>query len=231
LIAAMPFRCAIAGARFALPLLLAALALTAGCGGVDSGRLVDYLDELEFDVPLETASYVSLGKFDIPIAATRQRIGDHASPEEHSLQAAEGGHVATPGPLHVGDAVRMRLQFELMAETAPPYEQDLLALAERHRGAMNDAVLTVVRTSTVEELSDPRLTAVKTRLSEMTRPMLGEDRVRQLVLSELTADEMAHSASHGAKKQDAHGHESQSHDAKSEGKESHEGKEEKDEHH
>jgi hypothetical protein len=62
--------------------------------------------------------------------------------------------------------------------------------AERHRGALNDAVLTTVRTSTVEELSDPRLAAVKARLSEITRPMLGEDMVRQLVLNRVDAEQM-----------------------------------------
>jgi hypothetical protein len=85
----------------------------------------------------------------------------------------------------------MRLQFELTAETAPPYEKKVADAAERHRGALNDAVLTTVRTSTVEELSDPRLATVKARLSEITRPMLGEDMVRQLVLNRLNDEQMS----------------------------------------
>jgi len=188
-----------------LALSMAALALAAaGCGGVESGRLVDYLDELEFDVPLETASYVSLGKFDIPIAAARQR-NDHAPAPGREV----ADHAPTRSPLHVGDAVRMRLQFELTAETAPPYEQAVLEAAQRHRGAMNDAVLTVVRTSTVEELADPQLSAVKSRLSEITRPILGEERVRQLVLNELTANETlgnSHDPKSHAAKEESGGH-------------------------
>jgi len=145
-----------------------------GCRVVDrSPRLADYLDELEFDVPLESASYVSLGKYDIPIAATRR-------------SEAEAARAGEPP----GDAVLMRLQFELTAETAPPYEKKVADAAERHRGALNDAVLTTVRTSTVEELSDSRLAAVKARLSEITRPMLGEDMVRQLVLNRIDAEQM-----------------------------------------
>jgi hypothetical protein len=147
-----------------------------GCRVVDrSPRLADYLDELEFDVPLESASYVTLGKYDIPIAATRRT----------EAEAARG---AEPLP---AEAVMMRLQFELTAETAPPYEKKVAEAAERHRGALNDAVLTTVRTSTVEELSDPRLAAVKARLSEITRPMLGEDMVRQLVLNRVDAEQMS----------------------------------------
>jgi hypothetical protein len=154
-------------------LTLGLLALP-GCRVVDrSPRLADYLDELEFDVPLESASYVSLGKYDIPIAATRR-------------SEAEQSKLGEPP----GEAVMMRLQFELTAETAPPYEEKVEEAAERHRGSLNDAVLTTVRTSTVEELSDPRLAAVKARLSEITRPMLGEDVVRQLVLNRIDAEPM-----------------------------------------
>ena len=103
----------------------------------------------------------------------------------------------------------MRLQFKLMAETAPPYEKAVLEASKRHRGAMNDAVLTVVRTSTVEELADPRLAAVRARLGEITRPMLGEDRVRQLMLDELTTNEThggAAPAAEAAEKEESHGH-------------------------
>jgi hypothetical protein len=157
----------------AMLLALAVLALP-GCRVVDrSPRLADYLDELEFDVPLESASYVTLGEYDIPIAATRRS----------EVEAARLGE-STQEP------VLMRLHFELTAETAPPYESKVEEAAERHRGALNDAVLTTVRTSTVEELSDPRLAAVKARLSEITRPMLGEDMVRQLVLNRVDAEQM-----------------------------------------
>jgi hypothetical protein len=182
---------------------LACAVAALGCEMEESSRLVDYLDDLEFDVPLETAKYVSLGEFDIPIAAGRKRIDDgrHGQRLQFVAHTAPPGHggSALPGPLHAGDAVHMRLQFELMAETTPDDEHAVLEAAERHRGAMNDAVLTVVRTSTVEELADPRLSAVKARLSDITRPMLGEERVRQLVFSELAANSMKHGDGHGAK--------------------------------
>jgi hypothetical protein len=183
-------------AKWALMIALGASLLAAGgCGGDRSPRLADYLDQLEFDVPLETAAYVPLGKFDIPIAASRK------SSDSQSGTAGGGDGAA-------GDAVLMRLQFELTAETAPRYEKAVLEASERHRGALNDAILTVVRTSSVEELADPRLAAIEARLSEIVRPMLGEECVRQLLFYKLDAESMkrSESSSKAVAKNDGHGH-------------------------
>jgi hypothetical protein len=168
--------------------LFAALAVCAilavGCGGAESTRLIDYLDELEFDVPLETAKYVSLGRFDVPVSTTATAAAGSAFVEEVAH----------------GDMVWMRLQFELTAETTLPYEETLKAAAEKHRGALNDAVLTVVRTSTMDELSDPRLAAVNARLTEMVRPILGEEAVRQFVLNDPNSVREREDAEEKAKK-------------------------------
>ena len=97
-------------------LLLSALALSAalGCSKSEGPKLVDYLEEIEFDVPLEKVAYVSLGKFDIPIAATQKPTD--ASPE-----------------IAPDEAFWMRLQFELQAETDPDNEAVVAAEAEAHR--------------------------------------------------------------------------------------------------
>jgi hypothetical protein len=170
--------------------LLAGVIAAAGCGVDRAPRLADYLDELEFDVPLESAAYVSLGKYDIPIAAARKSVDEFVP---------EGG---------ARDPVFMRLQFELSAETSPAFEKAVEESAKRHLGAMNDAVLTTVRTSTVEELADPRLAAVKARLGEIIRPMLGEDIVRQLVFNKLDehAMELKKSKSEHAESKEEYGH-------------------------
>jgi len=166
----------------ALALLLAPV----GCSKSEGPKLVDFLEEIEFDVPLETASYVSLGKFDIPIAATQQ-------PTDAAPDSAPD------------EAFWMRLQFELTAETDPDNEAAVAAEAEAHRGAMSDAVISIVRTSSVDELADPRLSAVKARLTDVARPMLGEERVRQLVFNEFDADALEHAAAAPAK-EEASGH-------------------------
>jgi hypothetical protein len=171
-----------------------------GCDGVKSGRLIDYLDELEFDVPLETATYVSLGRFDIPIATSK----DSTRESKFVQQIDDRG------------MVWMRLQFELTAETTPQQEQAVLEAAQKHRGMLNDAVLTIVRTSTIDELSDPRLAAVHARISEVARPLLGESLVRQLVFNdpqsvaerekrEAEEQAKAHGGGHGGGHGEAHG--------------------------
>jgi hypothetical protein len=138
-------------------LLLAAAALAAGCGGDDQARIGDYLDDLEFNTPLERTENVALGAFDVPAATKSKRGG-------------------------VTHTVWIRLSFELFAETAPEDEAAVAEALERHRGALNDAVLTIIRTSSIDELTDPRLSALKLRMTEAARPLLGNRKLRQLVL-------------------------------------------------
>src|SRR5688572_22254637 len=88
-----------------------------GCDGVKSGRLVDYLDELEFDVPLETAAYVTVGRFDIPISASH-----NSPPISKFVQEVDDRGL-----------VWMRLQFELTAETTPQYEKAVAKAIEEHQ--------------------------------------------------------------------------------------------------
>jgi hypothetical protein len=145
--------------------LLAVAALAAGCGGDDHARLGDYLDDLEFNAPLASAEHVSLGAFDVPAAAHVKR----------------GGATQT---------VWIRLSFELFAETAPEDEPAVAEAAERHRGALNDAMLTIIRTSSTDELTDPRLSGLKLRMTEAASPLLGGRKMRQLVLLNIRSDKL-----------------------------------------
>ncbi|MCC6491651.1 MAG: flagellar basal body-associated FliL family protein [Pirellulales bacterium] len=172
-----------------------ALALVmCGCGSSKQElRLLDYLEELEFDVPLESATYVSLGKFDIPLVADKT--------EHHEMQRA---HDSSRSHLW------MRVQFELTAETAPQWKEAIATTAQRRQGALSDAVLTVVRSSPVSDLSDPRLSAINARLADVVRPILGEDRVRRLMFNKLEQPAVE-VAAHGAEGSAAEhgGHEDQ----------------------
>jgi hypothetical protein len=154
------------GARtsaFVAALLGAALP---GCGGDDAALLGSYLDEIELNAPSESAASIPLGEFNIPSPTNVKRQG-------------------TDGAEHV---VWMRTKFSLFAETLPKNESDVQAEAELHRGAINDAVLSIVRSASTDELTDPRLTALRMRLTETTRPLLGEDKLRQLVLYNHTTE-------------------------------------------
>jgi hypothetical protein len=147
--------------RAASAVAAALVALTVGCGGSEVARLSDYLDDVEFDAPLESAAYVSLGRYDVPAPM--------------AVKPAEGG----------ARTVWVRLSFELFAETAPDDEQAVAAAAQRHRGAINDSLLSIIRTSSTDELTDPRLGALKLRMTEATRPLLGERKLRQLWLDDI----------------------------------------------
>jgi hypothetical protein len=150
------------GALFAL----VAATLLAGCGGgSDAKRLGDYLDEIEFDEPLESAAYVSLGTFDVPTPTRVKRDG-------------------------VSRTMWIRLSFELFAESAPHDESTVAAAAEKRHGALNDALLTIIRTSSTDELTDPRLSALKLRMTEAAKPLLGDHAVRQLVLYNIRTELM-----------------------------------------
>lgn len=167
-------------------LLPAAFAAALGCGRSDLPKLVDYLDEIEFDIPLEKATYVSLGKFDIPIATT---------PSVSELSAEQ----------HSDEATWLRLRFELSAETTPENQNKVSNAVAHHRGALSDAVISILRTSSIEDLVDPKLSAVKTRLTDVARPMLGDAPIRQLVLNEFDADALANGDAQPAP-EESHGH-------------------------
>ena len=141
-------------------LWLAAIVLMPGCIESKAKLLGEFLDEVEIDEPLESAVYVPLGRFQAPLRTT----------------ISEQGKSRT---------VTLRLSFNLFAEAPPQNEAAVAAAVERNRGALNDAVLTIIRTSTSDELTDPRLSGLKLRLNEAARPLLGQDAIRQLVLNDV----------------------------------------------
>jgi hypothetical protein len=139
--------------------LLLAIVLLTGCGGEAQARLEDYLGELEFDVALESVKDIPLGSFRLAGASTHQ---DQNSRDSETLWVL--------------------IQFDIHVTVDPAYEKAVLAAAERHRGMINDTVLNICRSTSVEELSEGRLSTLKSRLLDGLRPLLGEEIIRQVVL-------------------------------------------------
>ena len=158
----------IAGLRFAAAAALAAALLSSGCAKEGPPRLGDYLKELEFDGPREKAAYVWLGRFNVPVAAIT---------EDESSGTTR-------------DPRWMRIRFGLSAETAPENESAVKAAARKAKGDLSDAILVVIRSSSAEELGDPRLGAIKARMTETARSLLGQGSFRQLVLSDLATEKL-----------------------------------------
>ena len=147
--------CRVSGA---IVLLTAALLLS-GCGGEEVAKLEDYLEELEFDRPLEAVQEIKVNSYRFPCAA-----------QHHDAAGAE-----LP-PRWV------QMKFDLYVIAAEEDAAVVLDRIERHRGMIDDTVLSICRKSSVDQLLDNRWATIKSRLLESLRPLLGEDRIRQVTL-------------------------------------------------
>lgn len=151
--------------RLRIAAALAALGALAGCASEEQPRLSDYLEEMSIEAPLEARASIDLGEFDVPLA-----VLPSASP--------------------TAEPVWMRLKFDLSAETTPKAQAAVLSALDRRRGAVSDAILTVIRSSSADDLADPRLVAIRSRMMEKVRPLLGDDRLRQLVLNDIDTEQL-----------------------------------------
>ena len=145
---------------FGASVLFVAALLLSGCGGEEVAKLEDYLEELEFDRPLESVKEIKVNSYRFPCAA-----------RHHDAAGAE-----LP-PMWV------QMKFDLYVIAAEEDESVVLDRIERHRGMIDDTVVAVCRKSSVDQLLDNRWATIKSRLLESLRPLLGEDRIRQITLN------------------------------------------------
>jgi len=80
----------------------------------------------------------------------------------------------------------VQVKFKLSAETSKHDENTILAASERHRGRLDDAIITVFRRASIDELSDNRWAAIKSKLIDTIRPLLGGNRVRQIFFDDFS---------------------------------------------
>ncbi len=143
-----------------LTMVLAAALFLSGCGGSDEVvKLGDYLEELEFDRPLESVKEIKVNTYRIPCAAQHHDAAGRDLP-----------------------ALWVQMKFDLYVIAAKEDENAVLASIERHRGMLDDTVIKVCRRSTLDQLQDNRWSAIKTQLLDAVRPLLGKERVRQITL-------------------------------------------------
>ena len=134
------------------------VALT-GCGGEVEAKLEDYLLELEFETPLESTHEIELGSYSVSIAARPQEVSRK-----------------------VEDRVWVKIRFHLYAVVDPENESAVKSEIARHRGLLDDTIVSVCRNASLEELADNRWAILKSRIIDHIRPILGQDRLRQLVV-------------------------------------------------
>lgn len=148
-------------------LIAVSATLAGGCSDEDVPRLGDYLQDFELEGPREKGAYVSLGEFNVPVAV--------------KFEETRNGKTKTAW---------VEVKFRLSAETSPEFESTVRSAAKAARGNLNDVILTAIRVSSLQELTDPRLAALKARMSDAARPILGKATFRQLVLSDLAIEKL-----------------------------------------
>ncbi len=152
-----------AGGRFCRPALVfaAVCCLLGGCGGSGDAPLDDYLEGLDFAAPVESGVAIPVGG-------------------RHSISIAAKEQVAGQGE----KIVWVQLRFRLFVVVEPEHEAVVLAATQRHVGLIQDTVMKVCRKLTLEELKDHRHTLLKTHLIDALRPLLGQNRIQQLVIND-----------------------------------------------
>lgn len=151
----------------ALVVMLVLMSLS-GCGEVKEVKFDTYLDELDVEASLESAEEINLGVYNIASALP--------APEKPTKYDDEDNEEVEP--------LWVQVHFELFAIVAPEDKKSVVAACERHRGMLDDTVVTICREASKEELDDSRWATLKSRLIDGIRPILGDDRIRQLSFSD-----------------------------------------------
>jgi hypothetical protein len=123
------------------------------------------LNELDVEASLESAEELHLGTYDIAAALPPPEsvMAEYDYDEDEEIE-----------PLWV------QIKFRLYAIVSPDDKNAVIAACERHRGMLDDAIVTICREASKEELDDSRWATLKSRLLDQIRPILGDKRIRHL---------------------------------------------------
>ena len=144
------------------PLFAAVLAVSvlSGCGAKSTFEF----DSLDMVPAQEDLSEFSLGEYKIPIPVAT----------DSAQERPERRH-------------RFQLDFQLHALVLPASVARVTAAWERHEGEIRDHVICVCRNATVDELQEPDLATLKTRLMGELAPQMGDKEVRKLLITEIVS--------------------------------------------
>jgi hypothetical protein len=134
-----------------------------GCGS----RPTFEFDELDLVPVQEELTEFLLGRYTIPIPVVEYRR------ESRSVHRN-----------------RFQLDFQLFALVSPNHQSHIEAAWEQHRGKIRDRVIRVCRNASVDELQEPELATLKAQLADALSPHLGENEVRQLLITEVVSQEI-----------------------------------------
>jgi flagellar basal body-associated protein FliL len=119
------------------------------------------------------------------------------SPNQDELSEFSLGHYAIPIPVNrvFGDdrkasLMQIEFAFDLYALVSPEFAPQIDDLWQRHEGKVRDRVIRICRNATWEDLQDPELATLKSRLVDAVQDQLGPRAVRRLIVSEIKRTEI-----------------------------------------
>jgi hypothetical protein len=134
-----------------------------GCGSQPAFEF----DELDLVPVQEELTEFLLGKYTIPIPIVEYRRD--SPPRSRN---------------------RFQLDFQLFALVSPHAKSQIEHAWEQHQGKIRDRVIRVFRNASADELQEPELATLKAQLADALRPHLGENEVRQLLITEVVSQEI-----------------------------------------
>jgi hypothetical protein len=119
------------------------------------------------------------------------------SPNQDELNEFSFGHYAIPIPVSqaFGDDgkvthTQIEFAFDLYALVSPDFAPKIDDLWQRHEGKVRDRVIRICRNASWEDLQDPELATLKSRLIDAVQDQLGPKVVRRLIVSEIKRTEI-----------------------------------------
>ncbi|HEX4412759.1 MAG TPA: flagellar basal body-associated FliL family protein [Lacipirellulaceae bacterium] len=82
---------------------------------------------------------------------------------------------------------RVQFDFDLYALVSPKEESQFKDAWDRHEGVIRDEVISICRSATVDELQEAELATLKARLTDALGAELGEQRLRQLLITDVVS--------------------------------------------
>ena len=143
-------------------LLASCVLLAAGCGGEDG--LAKY-DEFEHVQIREELVEVPLGHYTVPVPLL--------------------------GTNDTGEVIRqntIQMKFMLHGLVAPYHVSKAERIRDRHEGEMRDRVIRVCRNASLEDLVEPQLSTLKSRVLDVTQPLFEGVMLKRVVLTDVASE-------------------------------------------
>lgn len=143
--------------------LAAVMAMSSALTGCSSKSTFKF-DQMDLLPAEEELTEFSLGEYKIPIPIPDDGSADNLS--RHN---------------------RIQFDFDLYALISPKEESQFKDAWDRHEGVIRDQVINICRSASVDELQEPELATLKSRLTDFVATQLGEQRLRQLLITDVVS--------------------------------------------